>query len=198
MKRIPLTTVFLLGALAGAPLPASVPHFSRLLREVGLYAAPQAAPAIFYAQSFRQSSARITEQAFDARLDPQNPIYRERIKDNHGADRYVFTLSPLGPEGETKITSWQAKLADLHHTIYDNILLASQEPSSDPANNLWRLVPGNFALVPIGAKRIIKVDSFYVTLEVKAYHFTPADSPYLDSMIVQVKFSNTDPRSPSP
>jgi hypothetical protein len=26
-------------------------------------------------------------------------------------------------------------------------------------------------------------------------HFTPLDSPYLDSMIVQFAFSNTDPRT---
>ena len=158
----------------------------------------QAAPAVFYAQSFRQGPTRITELSFEAQLDPQNPIYRQRIKDAHGADRYVFSLAPQGPQGDNKITSWQAKLTDLHHAIYDNILLVSQEPSSDPASNLWRLEPRNFPAVPIGVLRIIKVDSFYVTLQVKSYHFTPIDSPYLDSMAVQVKFSNTDPRSPEP
>ena len=63
-------------------------------------------------------------------------------------------------------------------------------------NALWRLEPGNFARVPVGAKRIIKVDSFYVVLQVKAYHFTPPDSPYLDSMTVAVELKNTDPRNP--
>jgi hypothetical protein len=48
--------------------------------------------------------------------------------------------------------------------------------------------------VPVTAKRIIKVDSFYVVLQVKAYHFTPPDSPYLDSMRLAVEFTNTDPR----
>jgi len=158
----------------------------------------QTAPAVSYAQSFRQGPTHIIEQSFEAKVDPQNPTYRQRIKDTHGNDRYLLTIAPQGPEGDNKITSWQAKLADLHHAIYDNILLASQEPSSDPANNLWRLDPRNFAPVPIGATRIIKVDSFYVTLEVKAYHCTPLDSPYLDSMTVQVKFSNTDPRPPAP
>ena len=155
----------------------------------------QTTPTILYAESFRQGSTQIIEQTFEAKLDPKNPIYLQRIKDDHGKDHYVFTLAPQGPEGDNNITSWHAKLSDLRHPIYDNILLASQQPSSDPANNLWRLEPRNFNSVPIRATRIIKVDSFYVTLEVKTYHFTPLDSPYLDSMTVQVKFSNTDPRT---
>jgi hypothetical protein len=155
----------------------------------------QSAPAPVYAESFRQGATHVVEESFEAKLTPQNPVYRERVKDSHGADRYAFSIVPQGPEGDTKITSWQVKLADLHHTIYDNVLLASQEPSSDPKNALWRLEPSSFARVPVGAKRIIRVDSFYVVLQVKAHHFTPPDSPYLDSMTVGVEFRNTDPRN---
>jgi hypothetical protein len=94
------------------------------------------------------------------------------------------------------------KLADLRHTIYDNVLLASldlsDDPKNDPKNSLWRLDPSINAAVPAGARRIIKVDSFYVVLQVKAYHFTPLDSPYLDSMTVSVEFRNTDPRQADP
>jgi hypothetical protein len=162
-------------------------------------AAQSTAPSV-YAESFRQGSTRVLEETFEAKLTPPNSVYRERIKDLQGADRYTFSIIPQGPEGDTKITSWQVKLADLHHPIYDNVLLASQTPSDDPANDvknaLWRLEPGNFARVPVGAKRIIKVDSFYVVLQVKAFHFTPPDSPYLDSMTVAVEFKNTDPRNP--
>ena len=153
---------------------------------------------VFYAESFRQRGTQVKEESFEAKLDSQSGIYRERIKDSRGNDRYALTIIPQGPEGDDKITSWQVKLADLHHTIYDNVLLASQEPSSDPKNNLWWLDPKKFSAVPINARRIIKVDNFYVALQVKAYHFTPGDSPYLDSMSVEVKFSNTDPRSERP
>jgi hypothetical protein len=59
---------------------------------------------------------------------------------------------------------------------------------------LWRLDPSKFALVPARATRIIKVDGFYVALRVKDFHFTPPDSPYLDSMSVFVEFTNSDPR----
>lgn len=155
----------------------------------------QLPPAPMYAESFRQGATHVVEESFEAKLTPQDPVYRERIKDSHGADRYAFSIVPQGPEGDTKITSWQAKLADLHHPIYDNVLLATQEPSSDPKNALWRLEPSSFARVPVAAKRIIKVDSFYVVLQVKAHHFTPPDSPYLDSMTVGVEFRNSDPRN---
>ena len=153
---------------------------------------------VFYAESFRQGATQVKEESFEAKLDSHTGVYRERIKDSRGKDRYALALVPQGPEGDDKITSWQVKLADLHHSIYDNVLLASQEPSSDPKNNLWWLDPKKFSLVPIHARRIIKVDNFYVVLQVKAYHFTPSDSPYLDSMSVEVKFSNTDPRTEKP
>jgi hypothetical protein len=164
---------------------------------VGL--AAQSTPDPVYVESFRQSSTRIVEESFEAKLTPQNPLYRERIKDSHGADRYALSIVPKGPEGDTEVTSWQVKLADLRYPIYDNVLLASLQPSDDPKddakNALWHLEPGSFAAIPVGARRIIKVDSFYVVLQVKAYHFTPPESPYLDSMTVGVEFRNTDPRS---
>ena len=159
----------------------------------------QSAAKPLYTESFRRGATRITELRFDANLDPQNPVYRERIKDSYGADRYVLTIIPQGPEGDTKITSWLAKLSDLHHAIYSDVLVSSQDGSADPASALNWLNPEKFAHVPIKAKRIIKVDSFYVVLEVKAYHFTPSDSPYLDSMTVHGEFRNSDPRSqPNP
>jgi len=151
-----------------------------------------------YAESYRQGSTHIIEESFEVKLTPQDSLYRERIKDSRGNDRYAFSIIPQGPEGDTKITSWQGKLADLQHPIYDNVLLVSPNPSDDPKNEgknaLFRLWPSNVAAVPVRARRIMKVDNFYVVFEVKAYHFTPPESPYLDSMTVEVEFRNTDPR----
>ena len=48
------------------------------------------------------------------------------------------------------------------------------------------------------ALRIVKVDGFYVVFQVTALHFTPLDSPYLDSMTVTFTLSNKDPRSAQP
>jgi hypothetical protein len=161
----------------------------------GVRVSAQSPPTPIYAESFRQGSTRIIEEQFEVKLTPEDSSYHERIKDSRGADHYVFSIVPRGPEGDTEITSWQVKLADLHHTIYDNILLTTQEPSQDPGNALWRLEPTSFASVPVKVRRIIKVDSFYVVVQVTAYHFTPPDSPYLDSMTASVELTNADPRT---
>jgi hypothetical protein len=146
-----------------------------------------------YAESFRKGATHISEETFTARLTPEAPTYRERIKDSGGNDRYELGITPQGPAGDNKITSWRVQLRDLHHSIYSNILLASQEPSPDAKNNLWWLNP-QFGLVPVKAKRIVKVDGFYVLMQVTDLHFTPLDSPYLDSMVVQFALTNSDPR----
>ncbi len=147
-----------------------------------------------FAESFRKGTTQVTEDKFEAKLTPDNATYRELIKDSYGKDRYELTITPEGPGGDTQITAWRARLRDLHHTIYNNILLADQQPSPDAKNNLWWLTPNPFAPVPIRARRIIKVDGFYVVMQVTNLHFTPLDSPYLDSMTLQVEFVNKDPR----
>jgi hypothetical protein len=156
----------------------------------------QSAPVPLYAESFRHGPTHVIEEKFDVKLTPQDRTYRERIKDLHGDDRYLLEFVPQGPEGDSEITSWQVKLADLRHSMYENVLMSAQGPSSNPKDALWRLEPAAFAEVSLTAKRIIKVDSFYVVLQVKAHHFTPPDSPYLDSMTVSVEFTDTDPRTP--
>lgn len=174
------------------------PRLLLMLLCMAMPLAAQSAATEVYAQSFRQGSTRIVEDSFDIKLTPQDPVFRQRIKDLAGNDRYAFSIIPQGPEGDTKITSWQGTMADLLHPVFTNVLLVSPNPSDDPKNEAknatYRLWPSTFALVPLGARRIMKVDNFYVVLQVKAYHFTPPESPYLDSMTVHVEFRNTDPR----
>jgi hypothetical protein len=162
------------------------------------FAQAQSVPATVYAESFRQGPTQIVEQKFEIKLSPHDPTFAARIKDSHGSDRYALSIDPQGPEGDAQITSWQVKLVDLQHRYYDNILLTSRQPepsAADPKNNLWRLDPSNFARVPATTLRIIKVDGFYLALHMTAHHFTPIDSPYLDSMTVTIELTNTDPRT---
>jgi len=154
----------------------------------------QSTPPTIYAESFRKHETHITEESFEAKLSPDNPTYRERIKDLSGNDRYELTIAPQIPEGDNKITSWRVALRDLQHSIYSNLLVADQQPSADAKNNLWWLNPNGLVAVPIRARRIVKVDGFYVVMQVKDYHFTPLDSPYLDSMTVKFAFMDSDPR----
>jgi len=164
----------------------------------GMLAAPllgQSSPATVYAESFRNGPTRVTEDSFELKLTPQNASYQQSIKDAQGKDRYVLTVIPQMPGGDDKITSWAVALRDLRHGIYGNLLLAEQEASDEAKNNLWRLDPNQFAPVPIRARRIMKVEAFYVVMQVKALHCTPLDSPYLDSMTVQFAIGNSDPRA---
>ncbi len=159
----------------------------------------QQAPPVMYAESFRQGATHIIEDHFEAKLTARDSSYRERIKDSRGVDRYAFSIEPVGPLGDTKITLWQAKLVDQQHKLYDNVLLTSQMPSDnpdDPRDVITKLDPSRFAKVPVQTKRVIKVDSFYVVLQIKAFRFNPPDSPYLESMTVAVDFTNSDPRNP--
>ncbi len=163
-----------------------------------LLAAPlqaQSAPPTIYAESYRRGATTVAEETFDISLTPQDASYKELIKDSVGNDRYEFTVSPKLPGGDDKITSWIVLLKDLRHGTYFNLLMASQEPSEDAKNNLWKLDPNRLGPVPIRARRIVKVDGFYVTMQVKDLHFTPLDSPYLDSMRVRFSFANSDPRA---
>jgi hypothetical protein len=150
--------------------------------------------ATLYAESFRKGATLITEDKFEVKLTPDNATYRERIKDSAGNDRYELTIVPQGPEGDTQITSWRVRLKDLRHPLYSNILETDQTASADPKNNLWWLNPSS-SPVAIRTRRIVKVDGFYVVFEVKDLHFTPLDSPYLDSMKVVFSLTNSDPRT---
>ena len=155
----------------------------------------QSSDPTIYVESFRKHATRVTEESFEAKLTPDSPTYRELIKDSAGNDRYELTIAPEGPEGDSQITSWRVTLRDLEYKIYPNLLVADQQPSSDAKNILWWLNPNRFLAVPIRARRIIKVDGFYVVMQVKNLHFTPLDSPYLDSMTVKFAFTNKDPRA---
>src|SRR5712671_3036728 len=88
----------------------------------------QTAAPLLYVESFRRGATRVTEKTFEAQLTPQNPVYREPIKDVRGNDRYVLSLAPLHVQGDIQIVSWEAKLADLQLRTYANVLMASQIP----------------------------------------------------------------------
>ena len=167
--------------------------FFSLLIAAALTAQEQ--PTSAYLESFRKGATHVTEESFQVKLTPADPTYRERIKDSAGNDRYELTITPAGPEGNTKITSWRVQLRDLRHSIYTNVLVGGPGAAQDPKNDLWWLNPNQFGAVPIKTKRIIKVDQFYVVIQVKSMHFTPLDSPYLDTMVAQFGFTNSDPRA---
>jgi len=153
----------------------------------------------FYAESFRKSPVRITEDKFEIKLTLDNPSYKQRLRDSGGAERFELTITPKRPEGgaNNQITSWEIGLRDLRYSVYGNLLQFDRELSEDPKDNLYWPNPVPSAPVPIRSKRIIKIDAFYFVAEVKDLRTSPP-SPYLDSMTVQVELTNHDPRAEAP
>jgi hypothetical protein len=163
-------------------------------------ASAQNASPTFYAESIKKGPTHIAEDKFEIKLDPNNALYKQQLRDSSGNERYELTITPKIPlgEGTNKILSWQVSLVDPRHNIYGNLLQFDRELSEDPKDNLYWLNPRANAPVAIRARRIIKVDSFYVVVQVKDFRFSPPYSPYLDLMIVQMELTNRDPRTPTP
>jgi hypothetical protein len=159
--------------------------------------AGQSGAPTYYADSFRKGPTRIKEEKSEIKLTSQEPIYKQRLLESTGAERYELEITPKIGVGQNNgnITSWFLSLRDLRHSFYGNELQFDQELSELPKDNLYWLNPVPSAPVPIRARRIFKVDSFYLVFQVKEFRFTPADSPYLEFMILDFECGNTDPRS---
>jgi hypothetical protein len=182
------------------PLAPVLKTFLRALFTLTLLAgaaAAQNSPPTVYAESYRKGPTHITEDKFELKLTSADPEYKQRLRDSSGAERYELTITPKIGEGEgkDKITSWLVGLYDLRHTIYGNLVQFDQESSEEPRDNLYWLNPVHSAPVPILARRIIKVEGFYVVFQVKDFHYNPPDTGYVDSMTVQWEFSSRDPRA---
>lgn len=148
-----------------------------------------------YVESFRKGPTRITEQTLQVDLDPKNSTCEIRVKDQNGKDRYSFGCVPqrAGP-GDERITSWQVKLADLHHRIYPNVFMTTPDATEDRIQIGW-LDPGKFAKIGLNTERVVKVDNFYCVFQVTDSHFIAPGQPYLDHLTLEVRFRNTMPHS---
>lgn len=158
----------------------------------------QAAPRPVYVESFRQGPARISEQAIVANLNAQNATYQTTIKDSAGNDRYQLSLEPHRESGGAeRIISWHVVLIDSRRRYLGNYLVATKppEPLSDRAQDrAWSLDPSPYAVVPLLARRVFKVEDFYCVIQVKDFQFLTPESRLLDSMKVELQFTGTDPR----
>jgi hypothetical protein len=156
----------------------------------------QTAPAPVYVESFRKLSARVQETTFEVNLDTKNPSYQRQIIDSGGNSRFKLSFTPMkvGP-GDDRILSWRVTLIDNKHPVYGDLLLPSRNPdfNESPAGHAERLDANPYAQVPLTAERVIKVDQFYCVLRVQNYRLLVPEKPYVESMSVEVKFSNTNP-----
>jgi len=155
----------------------------------------QTQPTFAYIESFRKGTVRIEEQAVQIDLDPKNPTCAVRVRDSSGRDRYIFGCSPetVG-QGDQRTLGWHVRLEDLKHRIYPNVLMTTPDPMQDKTQMGW-LDPGKFAKIPLGMERVVKVEQFYCAFRVRDAHFAVQGQPYLDHMVVEVRFTNTMPHN---
>jgi hypothetical protein len=157
----------------------------------------QAIPKPVYVESFRKGSTRLAELLLVANLSSQNADYKATVKDSKAKDRYQLSLEPVREEGGAeRIASWRVLLIDRHRRYLGNYLVADKPPealSDRPQDRAWWLDPSPYAIVPLLARRVFKVEDFYCVIQVKDYHVLP-ENHLPDSMTVEIRFTGTDPR----
>lgn len=164
---------------------------------LGLQSWAQVLPKAIYVESFRKGPTRISEQAIVANLNSENATYRTTIKDSAGNDRFQLSFEPEREGVQHRIVSWRVLLIDPHRGYLGNYLVATKppEPLSDrPQDRAWWLDPSPYAVVPLLARRMFKVEDFYCVIQVKDYHVLIPERHLLDSMRVELQFTESDPR----
>jgi hypothetical protein len=157
---------------------------------------PQVTPAPVYVESFRKRPVKIEEKTFQVNLDATNPNYQGQLKDSEGNDRYKLSLTPMKVgSGDDRILSWRVTLVDTKHPVFGDLLLPARNPDLNEGRegHVARLDANPYALIPLTAKRVIKVDEFYCVLQVQKYHLLVPERSYVDSISVEVKFTNKNP-----
>ena len=156
----------------------------------------QNVPNPVYAVSFRKGSTKVGEATLHAVVDDKNPNYRVKVKDSAGNEHFEFSLTPIRiGEGDNSILSWQAGLEDVHRRVFGNLLLPNRDVffNENPAGKAAELNPNPYAVAPFAAKRVIKVEDFYCVLQVTKSHRRMPDKWQLDSMEMDVQFTNSNP-----
>ena len=180
--------------------PRSVPPKTGALLGVLTLAAhawAQAVPKPVYVESFRKGPTRLAELLLVANLTSQNAEYKATVKDSKGNDRFQLSLEPAREAGGAeRIVSWRALLIDPQRRYLGNYLVVTKPPealSDGPQDRARWLDPSPYAIVPLLARRVFKVDDFYCIIQVKDYHVVP-ENHLPDSMTVEIRFTGTDPR----
>jgi hypothetical protein len=157
----------------------------------------QAVPKPVYVESFRKGPTRLAELLLVANLTAENADYKATVKDSKGNDRYQLSLEPAREQGGAeRVVSWRLLLIDPHRRYLGNFLVASKPPEAltdRPQDRAWWLDPSPYAIVPLLARRVFKVEDFYCVIQVKDFHVLP-ENHLPDAMAVEIRFTETDPR----
>jgi hypothetical protein len=150
-----------------------------------------------YVESFRKGPTRLAELLLVVNLTAENADYRAAVKDSRDNARYQLSLEPAREEGGAeRVVSWRVLLIDPHRRYMGNFLVATKPPGAltdRPQDRAWWLDPSPYAIVPLLARRVFRVEDFYCVIQVKDYHVLP-ENHLPDAMTVEIRFTETDPR----
>lgn len=170
---------------------------SMLLVAMGcVVATAQATPAAVYVESFRKGATKVRERAEEVHLSVREPLFESVIKDSGGDNHFRLAISPVRVDaGDPSIIGWQVSLEDAHRRMYGNLLLPYRDTvlNQGPKGNAFRLDPSTYAVVPLRAERVIKVENFYCVIQVRDFRLIVPERWHLDSMDVDVQLTNTKP-----
>lgn len=158
----------------------------------------------FYIESWKKGKTQIEEKTLNLTLDDKISSYSEVIYDSFGKEKYrLFVTAGKGSKG---IIEWMAQLEELSNKSDEDLLKPSNDKKQDYYT--WQDFFGWFykgskeqfaennqfkdrnAVLPFLSKRIVKVENFYCLLQITDYKQNKDEEVVLDSVILQVQFSN--------
>jgi hypothetical protein len=158
----------------------------------------------FCVESWKKGGQQIQEQKLTITLSTKNINYETLVKDAAGRERYKLIIrhNPLRKGGPNH-NYWYLNLYDElipsskynllvyvkpglgKHFFPKEDFIARLYPIEQP--NIYKDVNGHY---PLSATRVIKVQGFYVIIQVTDYKFSSTNSRKLDSLTVQIEFTN--------
>lgn len=171
--------------------------------------AQQRDPETFYVESWKRGHQQIQEQKLTIELNSSEPEYQAVIKDSLGSEQYKLVVYHFPVERIPYYEFWRISLyrklklctASDRSQNWDLLTLEGGPPGDNlpKENNIGLLYPAEkpnilkdngMAVYPISAKRVIKVEGFYVIIQVIGYKFNSTNPRAVDSLTVQVEFTN--------
>jgi len=178
---------------------------------LGLAQRPSTAPDI-YVEGWKTGN-KTSAQSFTFELDSSQKRRTAEVSDLRQV-RYRLVLSkfPAGKE-DYQLEYWVVELRPViskrngKETLGDNLLTAGGPgpggdsfaredlagflyPQEATKDNLERMRQPNGGYYPINARRVIKVENFYVIIRVDAFKLSWTNPKIIDSMHVTVEFTN--------
>ena len=169
-------------------------------------------PKLFCVEGWKSGEQQIQERKLILSLKDNQTNFGVYINDISGVPRYKLVARPSRFSERVRFEAWLISLYKEPDPLvqldkYPNYNLLSSErpepgkhyfPDPDEAN-ISLLYPSEnpktwqrdlVGLYPMSAKRVVKVEAFYCVIQVLEYKFNAANPRRLESLIVQVEFTN--------